>query len=174
MIKNYLHYNYDKDIVVFLQSHSNKVLDAFFSLILYLTSIKALVLYTIVFFIFYRDKTLKLLKLGIISLIINNILKNIIRRDRPYVSYSDILGKYIDSGTGFSFPSGHAQLMATFLFYIYFSTRLIFIKICCLLALLAVCISRMYFGLHFFTDILAGAFMGLCINLLFNKVTNNT
>ncbi|MGL5413737.1 MAG: phosphatase PAP2 family protein [Cetobacterium sp.] len=103
-----------------------------------------MVLYIIVFFIFYTNKTLKLLKLGVISLIVNNILKNIIRRDRPYVSYSDILGKYIESGTGFSFPSGHAQLMATFLIYIYLSTRLIFIKICCLLALLAVCISRMF------------------------------
>ena len=56
MLKNYLHYNYDKDIVVFLQSHSNKVLDTFFSLVLYLTSIKALILYTIIFLFFIEIK----------------------------------------------------------------------------------------------------------------------
>ncbi|EHS09079.1 PAP2 family protein [Staphylococcus aureus subsp. aureus IS-24] len=112
-----------------------------------------------------------------LSGILNPALKNIFDRERP------TLLRLIDI-TGFSFPSGHAMgSTAYFGSGIYLLNRLnqgnskgILIGLCAAMILL-ISISRVYLGVHYPTDIIAGIIGGLfCIILstllLRNKLIN--
>ena len=107
----------------------------------------------------------------------NPALKNIFDRERP------TLLRLIDI-TGFSFPSGHAMgSTAYFGSGIYLLNRLnqgnskgILIGLCAAMILL-ISISRVYLGVHYPTDIIAGIIGGVfCIILstllLRNKLIN--
>ncbi|HCY1043323.1 TPA: phosphatase PAP2 family protein [Staphylococcus aureus] len=112
-----------------------------------------------------------------LSGILNPALKNIFDRERP------TLLRLIDI-TGFSFPSGHAmESTAYFGSGIYLLNRLnqgnskgILIGLCAAMILL-ISISRVYLGVHYPTDIIAGIIGGVfCIILstllLRNKLIN--
>ncbi|HDE0366907.1 TPA: phosphatase PAP2 family protein [Staphylococcus aureus] len=112
-----------------------------------------------------------------LSGILNPALKNIFDRERP------TLLRLIDI-TGFSFPSGHAMgSTAYFGSCIYLLNRLnqgnskgILIGLCAAMILL-ISISRVYLGVHYPTDIIAGIIGGVfCIILstllLRNKLIN--
>ncbi|HHO6040497.1 TPA: phosphatase PAP2 family protein [Staphylococcus aureus] len=112
-----------------------------------------------------------------LSGILNPALKNIFDRERP------TLLRLIDI-TGFSFPSGHAMgSTAYFGSRIYLLNRLnqgnskgILIGLCAAMILL-ISISRVYLGVHYPTDIIAGIIGGVfCIILstllLRNKLIN--
>lgn len=112
-----------------------------------------------------------------LSGILNPALKNIFDRERP------TLLRLIDI-TGFSFPSGHAMgSTAYFGSGIYLLNRLnqgnskgILIGLCAAMILL-ISISRVYLGVHYPTDIIAGIIGGVfCIILstllLRNKLIN--
>ncbi|MCS5350116.1 phosphatase PAP2 family protein [Staphylococcus aureus] len=112
-----------------------------------------------------------------LSGILNPALKNIFDRERP------TLLRLIDI-TGFSFPSGHAMgSTAYFGSGIYILNRLghgnskgILIGLCAVMILL-ISISRVYLGVHYPTDIIAGIIGGVfCIILstllLKNKLLN--
>lgn len=112
-----------------------------------------------------------------LSGILNPALKNIFDRERP------TLLRLIDI-TGFSFPSGHAMGSTAYLgSSIYLLNRLnqgnskgILIGLCAAMILL-ISISRVYLGVHYPTDIIAGIIGGVfCIILstllLRNKLIN--
>ncbi|MBE5662915.1 phosphatase PAP2 family protein [Staphylococcus sp. SS60] len=112
-----------------------------------------------------------------LSGVLNPVLKNIFDRERP------TLLRLIDI-TGFSFPSGHAMgSTAYFGSGIYILNRLghgnskgILIGLCAVMILL-ISISRVYLGVHYPTDIIAGMIGGVfCIILstllLRNKLLN--
>lgn len=93
-----------------------------------------------------------------VSLIGNIVLKNIFMRPRPFVTYPyiDLL---IQAPSGYSFPSGHSSssfMMAYMLSYFYPKQRKWFWCLACVIA-----ISRMFLFVHFPTDILAGAVLGI-------------
>lgn len=159
----------DKQIIMSIQAHSNKILDAFFSTVVYLSSTKALILYIIIAYFLVKNKKYiyRLIVVVATSAAVNIILKNIIKRPRPYVQYLDVIGRYTKSGGGYSFPSGHSQMVSTLAFFIIFNTKSKLIKFISLLVIVIVAFSRMYFGLHFITDVIAGAVIGFVINYIF-------
>ena len=85
------------------------------------------------------------------------VLKNIIKTPRPFETYPYISNLILVNG--FSFPSGHATLIFAalpLLFMTYPRQRWLFFIIALILAL-----SRIYLGVHYVSDILAGMFIGL-------------
>jgi len=113
----------------------------------------------------------------ILSGILNPLLKNIFDRERP------TLLRLIDI-TGFSFPSGHAMGSCAFFGSLAIliskntssSFKPYFIGLC-VFTILMISISRVYLGVHYPTDIIAGIIGGIvCIllsQLILNKVIDN-
>ncbi|CAL1240632.1 phosphatase PAP2 family protein [Candidatus Methylocalor cossyra] len=88
------------------------------------------------------------------------ILKNGFKRNRPQEALYDFRS-FIIPADKFSFPSGHtsaAFLMATLWAYFYPSTA-----VPVYLWASAVGLSRIFLGVHFPTDVLVGATMGIAI-----------
>lgn len=94
----------------------------------------------------------------LITLILGEgILKHLVGRERPFVTYGyEVIGKI---PTSFSFPSGNAALaFAVFGAFLFSKNKYsIFIGIFTLIA----AFSRIYIGVHYFTDVLGGMTLGL-------------
>lgn len=107
-------------------------------------------------------------------LVITNIIKIVIKRERPLEQSIEV--------SGYSFPSSHSSISIVvygFLIllikkYYKGNFKRIYISICILLILLTG-FSRIYFNVHYITDVIAGYSLGLVIlcisNFILKKLT---
>lgn len=106
--------------------------------------------------------------------ILNQVLKIIVQRPRP-VGY-----RLIDE-KGYSFPSGHSMVSAAFygfiIYLVYKNVKNKYIKysIITILILLILCIgiSRVYLGVHYASDVIAGFLISICYLIIFISIVNN-
>lgn len=126
------------------------------------------------FFIFKNKKTSIFVWINLISItILNQVLKFILHRPRP----TDFR---IIEESGYSFPSGHSMAsMAFYGFLIYLIYKKINNKyskwglICFLFILiLFIGISRIYLGVHYTSDVLAGFLISIAYLILFVSIVN--
>jgi undecaprenyl-diphosphatase len=118
----------------------------------------------LVFALFSPEKALQVLLAGLaafaIELPLYMVLKNCIKRDRPCETLQGVHRRIVPSDR-FSFPSGHtaaAIVMATLVGH-YFP----FLALPALLWALLVGFSRIFLGVHYPSDVLAGILIGrLC------------
>ena len=99
------------------------------------------------------------------SLLINNhLIKNIVQRPRPFVTFTD-LQIIIPTPSEFSFPSGHtsSSFAAASVFYTHLPKK-IGVPAIVLAGLIG--LSRLYVGVHYPTDVIAGIFMGIFLGYL--------
>ena len=108
----------------------------------------------VIFLVFLVNRKVSYICLGasIIQTSLNRVIKAIVRRPRPNV---DVFIRE----SNFSFPSGHAMaitcLYGLLIYYLYKSEiryRKLLIVICVLIIVL-VSLSRVYLGVHYFSDI---------------------
>lgn len=94
----------------------------------------------------------------LITLILGEgILKHLVARQRPFITYGyEVIGKV---PTSFSFPSGNSSLSFA-VFGVFLFSKNKYSIIIGIMALI-VALSRVYIGVHYFTDILGGAILGL-------------
>ena len=105
------------------------------------------------------------------SLIINNnIVKNIVQRPRPFVTFTD-LQIIIPTPSEFSFPSGHtsSSFAAAAVFYRHLPKK-IGLPSVILAGLIG--FSRLYVGVHYPTDVIAGVIMGILLSYLVEYLVN--
>lgn len=93
----------------------------------------------------------------------NQILKKIFERPRPYTVNPNI-ELVIDKLSSFSFPSGHSRCAVECAVVIFANNKKWGIAAIVLAVL--TCLSRMYLYVHYPTDVLAGAALGIIDGLL--------
>lgn len=107
----------------------------------------------------------------ITSTLLNQILKNIVQRPRP-TEY-----RIIDE-RGYSFPSGHSMVSAAFygflIYLIYKNIKNKYLKWSVILLLsiliLLIGISRIYLGVHYTSDVLAGFLISISYLIIFTTI----
>lgn len=128
----------------------------------------------VVLMLIFRNKDGWLLGiLTINSALTNQLVKHIIRRPRP-----DVL-KLVKQG-GYSYPSGHTMIAIAvygYLFYFVFKrvqNKYLKYPLCMILGLLilSVGISRIYVGVHYATDVIAGFIFSILQVILIIKYSN--
>ncbi|RTE64338.1 phosphatase PAP2 family protein [Amphritea opalescens] len=85
-------------------------------------------------------------------------LKQLIKRDRPCDRFDDVIPQIVPSDQ-FSLPSGHAA--AAFVFATLLSVYYPFLMIPAYTVAVLIALSRVFLGVHYPTDIMAGAVLGL-------------
>ena len=110
----------------------------------------------------------------VLSALTNFILKQIIQRPRP------IEHRIIDE-KGYSLPSGHSMVSMAFygflIFFIYKNIKNKYIKIALItllsILIISIGISRIYLGVHYTSDVLAGFLVAISYLIIFIHAINN-
>lgn len=170
----------DLKIVIFFQKLSCLPLDIFFQIASYMVSWVGAMFLLLMTFFFCSKKFAGIFSVGyLLAVLCNFILKEIISRPRPYESSELVVNKL--NTIGYSMPSGHAVSAVFLLLTVIFAIKIFRDKIkvfnnkkFCLLSYFLAgiifvcgCVSRLYLGQHYLTDILAGIVVG-CLFFVFS------
>lgn len=104
-----------------------------------------------------RQAALQCAMAGISGLLVYRFLKNRLVRERPYMTHAAIIcaGRPLDR---FSFPSGHTLHAVSFTLIASTAVPMLALLLVPVAALIA--LSRVVLGLHYPSDVLAGALLG--------------
>ena len=172
---------FDKTIIEFAHNlHVNyKIFDFFFFSITNLGEALPLMIITIILIFIKRTRFCGInmaISLFIAVVIGAVILKPLIARERPftdpiYYEYWIEAGKHLE--TSFSCPSSHttASFAALFPIFLYFNKKYSFIA---LLIALIIGFSRVYLMVHYPSDVVFGAFIGIAVSSAIYIVLNKT
>ena len=165
-------FNFDLYIYNIIISIKNDSLTEFVKFITNFGDTIYILMIILISFVFFRKKIYpKLITINILSIVfINQLLKHIIQRPRPSFPH------LVKQG-GYSFPSGHS--MAAFGFYGFFiyliyksklnkNVKILLITLLSILILL-IGLSRLYLGVHYATDVIAGFIVSLIFLLIFTN-----
>ena len=166
-------FEFDSVVYNFLVNNRNEVLNNFFKIITQFGSALVLIIITILCVIFIRDKKYKILvPANLVTIaIINIVLKNFFLRPRP----NEL--RLIEE-TGYSFPSGHAMASTAFygllicIVHEKVENRILRNTICIMLGLLIllISISRIYVGVHYTSDVIAGTCFSIAYLILITRL----
>ena len=119
----------------------------------------------------------QLLFTALSSAALNSMMKCAVHRPRPYaagvVERLDVdmpLFSTRNLGDNLSFPSGHAQATTSALLTGACLKKRVWGWILAVLLVLLVCASRLYFGVHYPTDVLAGALFGTLVAVFWQLI----
>lgn len=158
---------FEVEIIKFLQAGRSGFADITFQVITYLGSIYAALLFFVILLIVKRDSCLWFAGAFGLSYGVAFLLKHIIKRVRPFAMFEGItcIGE-VESG--YSFPSGHSVVITCIAIFLAFLLLRRFKKVWQrILIVLGVClveslvlVSRMYLGVHYLSDLIAGVAIG--------------
>lgn len=162
----------DSSVYNFLISFKNDSLTNFFSFITKFSNVAFLVIFVLIVLLILRNKDAVFVIFNLIFLrLLNYVIKIIIKRDRPNILRLIKIGEY-------SFPSGHAMIsMGVYgylIYLIYKKINNLYIKylgiIILSLLIILIGISRIYLGVHYFSDVVAGYTLSLIYLIIFIRV----
>ncbi len=158
------------EVIVAIQTIRSPVLDAFFQGVTFLGNAEFYLLLApiIIWSVNYKLGA----RLGILLLLssyINQALKDLFMQPRPCDPRPDVC---IDYAEGYGIPSGHSQNAIVFWGVIAHWISRAWAWVAAILLMLLIGLSRIYLGVHFPTDVLAGWAIGiviLSVYLVFGK-----
>jgi membrane-associated phospholipid phosphatase len=153
------------EVIVAVQSIRSPALDVFFQGVTFLGNAEFYLLLApiIIWCVNYRLGA----RLGILLLLssyINESLKNLFMQPRPCDPRPDIC---VDHAEGYGIPSGHSQNAVVFWGTIAHWVGTVGAWVGAILVMLLIGLSRIYLGVHFPTDVLAGWGIGIVILVIY-------
>jgi len=121
----------------------------------------------------YNKRLARIICLGFFSSgLIVQALKLTFCIPRPWVLRPTFqpMSNFIDSATGYSFPSGHTQNSSALFGSLAFLSKKMWQRIIFSCMIIGVAFSRMYFGYHTPKDVIASVLISLMLVFLINKV----
>lgn len=158
------------EVIKYIQNFSNPSLDFFFSIITNLGGQTiGIVIAIILFWCINKKLGYKFSYAILFSFSLNNILKGIFNAPRP-IGIDGIQSGEVNTATGSSFPSGHSQGNATTFAFLMGEYKNKFLWSIGIFMLVMVPLSRLYFGVHWPKDVIAGTIIGLISVVISNKI----
>lgn len=172
--QNEIH-NFDKTIYKAVAALISKPVTFIMKVITNISSAPVIIIITLLIIAAIKNKKMSLCIISnlIIITTLNQTLKRIIARPRPTEF------RIIDQ-SGYSFPSGHSMVSMAFfglLIYIAYNnienkTLRSFVCISLSILILLIGISRIYLGVHYPSDVIAGFVLSIAYLALFTNITN--
>lgn len=161
---------FDKEISLFFYSLHNNFFDSLAKPLIYLqipTIIFGLIIMIITVVFFLKKEKIKWIFRIVFSFLITSgiafLIKEIVDRARPYLALN--LPKPPLDALGSSFPSAHAAVV--FAMLPFFEKEYPKAKYLWIIFALLICFIRIYFPIHYLSDILFGALIGYLIGHVF-------
>lgn len=132
-----------------------------------------ILLVAVLYFAFDKRLAMRIGYITITSMCVNNTLKNLVKRPRPFVA-GDVNPARAHTATGYSFPSGHTQTIATWAtaFAMYFKKK--WVSLLAGIAIIAVAFSRLFLGVHYPSDVIVGAVLGIAMAVGLSIICDKT
>ncbi len=163
--------NFEIELLRWFQSHRIEAFDSFFHALSSSTTLLAIVGVLVIsaFYFFKKDSISKIdfvsfWALFATSLSINVILKYLIARPRPFVSYPEILKLY-DAGPH-SFPSGHTITAFAIAFGVLYIVKKRMYAVPVFIWAILVAYSRLILGSHYISDVLTSIVIATVLYLV--------
>ena len=163
--------NFDSSIYKLISFFRSNFMDLFFRTVTRFGDEEVLILIAVTCLVFIKKRKIGAsIAINLASVgLINYILKEIIQRPRPPIEFRMV------EESSFSFPSGHAMASMAFysliIYYIYNYVENKTIKniICATLSILIFLVgrSRIYLGVHYASDVLAGFLVSIVYLILY-------
>ncbi len=166
---------FDSEIVQGVSLLRNDILNDFFLGLTFISSSIIIFFFLTSLFLWGERKRKWIVPLWVtfgLSIVVGFILKKIIQRPRPFqldlVSVLPILEKASHLTWNFAFPSFHAMLV--FCAIPILSKQFKKLKYFWIIFAVLIAFSRVYFGLHFLSDVIAGSLIGYLLGMIIVKV----
>ncbi len=132
-----------------------------------------ILLIAVLYFAFDKRLALRIGYITVTSMCVNGVVKNIVKRPRPFAS-GLVNPARAHTATGYSFPSGHTQTIATWstAFAMYFKKA--WVRVLVGIGIVAVAFSRLFLGVHYPSDVIVGAALGIGIAIGLSVVYDKT
>ena len=150
-----------KQILLFLSSIQNPILDFFFQAITMIgESIFVVCLVCFIFWNISKKKGITICMCMLTNVQIMGLLKAIIRFPRPWTLIEDLNTVRQSTATGYSFPSGHTTNSSSTLSAIAIAFKKRWLSITCAILIALVAFSRLYLCVHWPMDVACGLLLG--------------
>jgi len=119
-----------------------------------------ILLIAVLYFAYDKHLALRIGYITVTSMCVNGVVKNLVKRSRPFASGA-VNPARAHTATGYSFPSGHTQTFATWstAFAVYY--RKVWMGVFAGIGIVAVAFSRLFLGVHYPSDVIGGAVLGV-------------
>lgn len=160
------------EIIRFIQSISNPILDNFFILVTMMgEETFFMVLAAVVFWCIDKDFGYRMGFAYLSNTVINSGIKDIFKLNRP-IGQPGIRSLRLETAGGYSFPSGHSQCAASMWTSLMLRIRKRWMYIAGTILIILVAVSRLYLGVHWPLDVLTGAALGVLWVFVSNSMFN--
>lgn len=159
--------NFEIDLLNKIRDSISPILDSIFEVITFIGGQEILILVIVtVYFVFSKKLGQRIAYAIFGSLLINNSLKVIIDRVRPFnnpkATYA-LDSSVTEHATGQSFPSGHAQNSSVAYSSIALTYKKNYLWIISIVLIVLVALSRVLIGVHYPSDVIVGIILGISL-----------